>query len=79
MKELAVLTPLALLTIAGYLFWIWMLLDCLKREPGKFGTFFTKTGDLDKVVWFAFLVVSIFVGAIAYWYFIWRKQSDMRV
>ncbi|HAH46886.1 MAG TPA: hypothetical protein DCM07_18955 [Planctomycetaceae bacterium] len=46
------------LTILGIVFWIWMLIDCLKYEPSE--------GN-DKVIWVLVIVLLNWVGALVYY------------
>lgn len=46
------------LTILGLVFWIWMLIDCLKYEPSE--------GN-DKVIWVLVIVLLNWVGALVYY------------
>ncbi|MFN6992268.1 MAG: PLDc N-terminal domain-containing protein [Fervidobacterium sp.] len=50
------------IAILGFVFWIWMLVDCLQRK--KFD---------DKLVWVVVLVFLNILGAILY-YFIVKKK-----
>jgi uncharacterized membrane protein YedE/YeeE len=47
-----------LAVLFGFLFWIWMLLDCATKEA-NFGN--------TKVVWIIIIIFANFIGAIAYW------------
>ena len=44
-------------------FWIWMLIDCLKRE------------FKDKIIWVILLVFTGILGAILYYFLIKRKED----
>lgn len=58
-----------LLAIAGIVFSIFMLIDCLKRPASKFYYPLTKEGQYDKLIWAAAIVFSLwfyFLGAIVY-------------
>jgi len=45
-------------TILCFVFWIWMLIDCLKYEPS--------TGN-DKVIWAIVIVLLSALGALLYY------------
>jgi hypothetical protein len=45
-----------IIAIAGTIFWLWALVDCLTHEP---------TAD-DKILWFLVIFFLHFVGAILY-------------
>jgi hypothetical protein len=60
-----------LLIIAGVIFSIAMLTDCLKRPASKFVYPLTKNGEYDKLIWGAAIFLSLcfyFVGAIVYFF-----------
>jgi len=59
---------IVIIVILMFAFWIWMLIDCLKR---KFGN------DTEKIVW---VLVIIFLGAIgaAVYYFV-VKTDDKKI
>lgn len=52
-----------LLFLAGFAFWIWMLIDCATKEPG--------VGN-DKIAWILIIVFTHIVGALIY-YFVRRR------
>lgn len=58
---------LALVGIVGSIFWLWMLIDCLKRNFKK---------DTDKVLWAAVIFFLHFVGAILYFFIV--KNEDKK-
>ncbi len=66
-----------LLAIAGVIFSLVMLIDCLKRPTDKFANPLTKNGKYDKLIWAAAIVASLwfyFLGAIVY-FFVVRKAK----
>jgi len=70
---------LALLAVAGVVFSLVMLIDCLKRPPDKFLNALTKNGEYDKLIWAAAIVLSLsfyFVGAIVYFFVINRAKPE---
>ncbi len=48
-------------------FWLWMLVDCLKRE-------FKKSDE--KVIWILVILLAQFIGAVIYYFLI--KRPDKR-
>jgi len=54
---------LFLLFLAGFAFWIWMLIDCATKEP---------SAGNDKIVWILIIVFTHIVGALVY-YFVRRR------
>lgn len=66
-----------LLAIAGIIFSIIMLIDCLRRAPSAFANPLTKNAEYDKLIWAAAIVVSLgfyFLGAIVY-FFVVKKAK----
>ena len=58
------LLPLLLMGIGGTVFWIWMLIDCVTKEPS--------TGN-DKIIWLLVIVLTHLIGALIY-FFVRRPQ-----
>jgi Phospholipase_D-nuclease N-terminal len=58
------LLPLLLVGIGGTVFWIWMLIDCVTKEPS--------TGN-DKIIWLLVIVLTHLIGALIY-FFVRRPQ-----
>ena len=70
---------LGLLAIAGGIFSLVMLIDCLKRPASKFVHQLTKKGEYDKLIWAAAIVVSLwfyFLGAIVYFFVVKRAKPE---
>ena len=70
---------LVLLGIAGAVFSIVMLIDCLKRPASKYYNPLTKEAEYDKLIWAAAILFSLsfyFVGAIVYFLVIWRGKPE---
>jgi hypothetical protein len=58
-----------LLAIAGVIFSVIMLIDCLKRPASKFYHPLTKDAKYDRLIWAGAIVLSLwfyFLGAIVY-------------
>lgn len=70
---------MGILAIAGIVFSLIMLIDCLKRPGEKFYNPLTKTGEYDKLIWAAAIIVSLsfyFLGAIAYYFVVKRAKPQ---
>jgi len=66
-----------LLAIAGGIFSLVMLIDCLKRPGDKFLNPLTKNGEYDKLIWAVVIVASLwfyFLGAIVYFFVVKKAQ-----
>lgn len=48
-----------LIALFGTIFWIWMIIDCAKNEPGNTN---------DKIVWILIVVLLGFLGALVYFF-----------
>jgi len=48
------------------IFWLWMLIDCLARDPREFGTLITSDKSVDKIVWLLLILFTSVIGAFAY-------------
>ena len=70
---------LGLLAIAGVVFSLVMLIDCLKRPGDKFLNPLTKNGEYDKLIWAAAIVASLwfyFLGAIVYFFVVKKAKPE---
>jgi hypothetical protein len=68
-----------LLVIAGIIFSIVMLIDCLKRPTSKFYCPLTKEAEYDKLIWalaIAFSLGYYFIGAIVYFFVVKRAKPE---
>ena len=69
-----------LLIIAGAIFSLVMLIDCLKRPASKFLNPLTKDGEYDKLIWAVAIVASslwfYFLGAIVYFFVVKRAKPE---
>ena len=64
---------LGILAVAGLIFSLIMLIDCLKRPASKFYHPLTKEGEYDKLIWAAAIALSLScycLGAIVYFFVI---------
>jgi len=62
---------LTVLAIAGVVFSLVMLIDCLKRPARGFPNPLTKNGEYDRLIWATAIVLSLwfyFLGAIVYFF-----------
>jgi len=62
-----VILLIILIGLALWVFWIWMIVDCAKRD-------FKNDGD--KIVWILVLVFLGILGAIIYFFVIKNKNSN---
>lgn len=53
-----------LVALIGFLFWLWMLVDCATKESDEGNT---------KIVWILIIVFTHIIGAVVY-YFVRRPQ-----
>lgn len=53
-----------LLVGAGFVFWVWMIVDCATNEPSE--------GN-DKLIWILVIIFTSWIGALIY-YFARRPQ-----
>lgn len=58
-----------IVAIAAVVFWIWMLIDALKRE--------NYDSSNDKLLWALVILLGSTLGALIY-YFIIKKKKDMK-
>jgi hypothetical protein len=68
--ELLIILPACLITliaILGSIFWIWMIVDCVRNEPAE---------SNDKIVWILVILLTHFIGALIY--FFARRQPRRR-
>lgn len=68
-----------LLFIAGFIFSLVMLIDCLKRPASKFLNPLTKKGEYDKLIWTSAIVLSLWfycIGAIVYFFVVMKAKPE---
>lgn len=73
---------LALLAIAGVIFSLVMLIDCLKRPASQFVYPLTRNGEYDKLIWAIAIVASFwfyFIGAIVYFFVVKNARPQSSV
>ncbi|GCF09859.1 PLD nuclease N-terminal domain-containing protein [Dictyobacter arantiisoli] len=57
-----------IVAILATVFWIWMLIDCIKNEPSD---------SNDKIVWIIIIVFTHVIGAIIYYFMRRRPRSRL--
>ena len=65
----AFILGLVILGVLSFIFWLWMLIDCLKRGFAK---------PADKIAWILVLIFLYFLGAVIY-YFVERKARQCQI
>ncbi len=69
LMELSLILPLMILGVLGFVFWLWMLIDCLKRPDDEF----TIGGNYAKLIWVLVIVFVGFIGALIYYFLVKRR------
>lgn len=69
------LVPLGLLV---FVFWIWMLVDCLARPAFNFRLLFTENHEHEKWIWIGIIALANWVGALVYAVLIRRMAGKRR-
>ncbi|GHO88750.1 PLD nuclease N-terminal domain-containing protein [Dictyobacter formicarum] len=64
---LAIYCMVGIVALLGSVFWIWMIIDCLKFE---------RPNSNDKIIWILVILFTHAVGAIIY--FFMRRQPRVR-
>ena len=70
---------MGLIAVAGVVFSILMLIDCLKRKPSQFHNPLTKNGEYDKLIWALAIVLTFslyFIGSIVYFFVVKRAEPE---
>ncbi|TES93798.1 MAG: PLDc_N domain-containing protein [Candidatus Cloacimonadota bacterium] len=66
------IVPFIWLIILGLLgLWIWMLIDCIKREEKDFPSM----GENTKLIWILIVVLTQWIGAIIYYFMVKQKMD----
>ena len=65
---LCCLLPILVLNVAGFVLWIWMIVDCATKEPSE--------GN-NKVIWILVIVLTGWIGALIY-YLVRRPERIRR-
>jgi len=66
--------PLAVLLLG---FWIWMLVDWIRRPAEDFRLVFAGTHRVEKWVWCAIVLLGTWIGAAAYYFVIYREAEKL--
>lgn len=70
----ALLGPVGTLALWLFVFWVWMLFDCLARDHRDFGEKrFTADRSLDKILWLLLILFTFVIGALAYHVLVRRR------
>ncbi len=64
-----------LIGILAFIFWVWMIVDCLSRLPYDFRLLFTTQHKYEKWIWLGVVILAFPVGSIVY-FFIIRQPSQ---
>lgn len=67
--ELLLILPFVILGVLGFVFWLWMLIDCLKRPDDKF----SMGGNYAKLIWVLVIVFVGLIGALIYYFLVKRR------
>ena len=68
-----------LVAIAGVVFTVIMLIDCLKREPNEFAHPISRNGEYDKVIWAVAMMLSLslyFIGTFVYLFIVFLGKKE---
>jgi hypothetical protein len=69
--------PVGILFVPALVFWVWMFVDCIRREHLNFGSIFTPGGRYEKLVWLGILAITGIIGAIAYFLVLKRREISL--
>ncbi len=61
-----------ILAIVVFIFWLWMLIDCLKRQDDTFAI----GGNYAKLIWVLVIIFTGIIGALLYYFLIKRKIKN---
>jgi uncharacterized membrane protein YozB (DUF420 family) len=59
-----------IIAILLFVLWLWALIDCLKRQDGKFAI----GGNNAKLIWVLVIIFTGIIGALIYYFLIKRKD-----
>lgn len=64
------IVPFVWLIVIGLLaLWVWMLVDCIKREEDEFPSM----GENTKLIWILIVALTGWIGAIIYFFMVKQK------
>jgi ABC-type multidrug transport system fused ATPase/permease subunit len=75
---MSIVLPVVVAVVALFIFWLWMLADCLSRDYREFGTLITSDRSADKLLWVLLVLLLPLVGAIAYHIGVRRRPLEQR-
>lgn len=55
--------------LLGFIFWIWMLVDCVKRDFKN---------ENEKLLWILILIFAHWIGALIYYFLVKRKKENSK-
>lgn len=67
--------------LAGIIFTLIMLIDCLKRKPSQFTYPLSKDGEYDKLIWALGILFSLsfyFIGSIVYFFIVKKAKPESK-
>lgn len=60
-----------LAVIVGGIFWVFMLIDVIKRQDSEFPT----SGSDQKTMWLLIVVLTNWLGALIYYFMVYKKMG----
>lgn len=60
--------------VFGFIFWIFMLIDVIRRDDEDFPS----TSKDQKVLWLLIIFLGSYVGAIVYYFMVYKKQGGAK-
>ncbi len=70
-SEMLILILFVSVFVFAIVFWLWMLIDCLKRPDDKFKI----GGNNAKLIWILVIIFTGLIGALIYYFLIKRTDS----
>ncbi|MDW7775820.1 MAG: PLDc N-terminal domain-containing protein [Methanosarcinales archaeon] len=64
-----------ILIVVAFGFWLFMLIDCLQRPKRRFPT----GGEYDRLIWCLAIIFVHFIGAVLYYFLVYKKDSSVRI
>jgi len=67
-----------LISVAIFIFWLWMLIDCIRRPIPSFAlaTSLTQNAQYDKIIWLVAMFIVNVIASIAYFFVIYRPLKQ---
>ncbi len=69
--------PSGALALLLFVFWLWMIRDCLSRPVYDFRLLFTQNRQYEKWIWIGIVFLTGWVGALAYFFVIRRPARSI--